>query len=227
MGAVKPKMDPQEFWNRRSKTFPRYSPEEGGFEVGMLSLARGNGAVFKGARIVDVGCGAGLYTIRLAMEAERVTALDISDGMLGVLKGDAERLGISNIDYVNSDWLDFDLPAGTGLLFCSMTPALASDEGREKAASAPGAQVVFIGWNGARRSDVVETILERYGAGPADFPNSARQTRLWLEGRGIRHEGFPVEGEWRVPFSGGDLLENCLDTLANLGVEADQSIRNF
>ena len=97
----------------------------------MLSLARKRGISFRHKRVLDIGSGSGMYTIRLALEAARVTALDISREMLDVLRTDAEALGLFNIDYVNADWLSFKTDEQYDLIFCSMTPALSNDEGRE------------------------------------------------------------------------------------------------
>ena len=76
MGILRPQKNQKDFWNKRAKTFPRYSPDEDSYEAGMLQMARENGVVFKDKTILDVGCGCGMYTIRLAMEGRQVTALD-------------------------------------------------------------------------------------------------------------------------------------------------------
>jgi SAM-dependent methyltransferase len=214
----------REFWNRRARTFPRYSPAEDCYEARMLDLAVRHGARFEGARILDVGCGTGMYAIRLAKVAARVTALDSSDAMLDILRRDAEAHGANNIDIVNSSWLDFDPGKGHDTLFCSMTPALGDEAGKEKAAACRGAAVVFIGWNGLRRSDVMEGLVARLKTTPEASPkafNNAPEMRRWLEGRGIRYEALPVEGSWRVGHAKEDLLERSLDGLSAMGVEAD------
>lgn len=212
--------DPKGFWNKRAKTFPRYSPDENGYEVCMLNLAKKHGAVFKEKRILDVGCGSGMYTIRLAMEAEKVAALDIAKEMLEVLKNDAEALGLSNVEYINSDWLGFKGGENYDLIFCSMTPALGNDEGREKVASYSGATVVYMGWNGGMNSSVMSGLYEHYRVTPQVF-NNVPDMRQWLDGRGIKYEFLPVEGQWRVPFAKDDLADKCVNMLENFDVEAD------
>ena len=214
--------DQRAFWNRRAKTFPGHSPAADGYEVRVLGLAKEAGVALKGARVLDIGCGAGLYAIRLAMEAERVTALDISEEMLKVVRRDAEALGIKNIDFVNADWLDYGPVQGYDVLWCSMTPAMGSDAGREKAAGCLGARVAYIGWNGRKPSNVMESLLARFKAeAPGKGGGNAAETREWLEARGIPYQAFPVEGTWRKPFSKEDLLAKSLMAFSDLGAEAD------
>lgn len=73
----------------------------------MLRLARENGVDFCGKTVLDVGCGSGMYTIRLAQQAAMVTALDISEEMLRILMQDAAAQGLANIRPVLSDWQHF------------------------------------------------------------------------------------------------------------------------
>ena len=41
-------------------------------------------------RILDLGCGTGRYTLRLSYEQGYIVAIDISTGMLSVLKEDSQ-----------------------------------------------------------------------------------------------------------------------------------------
>ena len=70
-----------EFWNRRAEHFPRFEEGEG-YESSMLNLAKSLGVVFTGRRVLDAGCGSGMYTLRIAREAAKVTGVDLSDRML-------------------------------------------------------------------------------------------------------------------------------------------------
>ena len=81
----------KEFWDRKARTFPRFAEGEDTYEAGILNKVRSHGVDFNGSTVLDVGCGSGMYTIRLAREAARVTALDISDEMLNILRKDAEN----------------------------------------------------------------------------------------------------------------------------------------
>lgn len=220
MKITEARNDPRSFWDKRAKTFPRYSAGESCYEAGMLNLAREHGISFRHKRVLDIGSGSGMYTIRLALEAEWVTALDISGEMLGVLRADAEALGLFNIDYVRADWLSFQTDEKFDLIFCSMTPALSDDEGREKILTLKAGRVVYIGWLDSPHSDVMAGLYERYGVAPPVY-NHAGQMHAWLQGKSMDYDSSPVSGRWRVSFDKSDLTCACRNTLNNYGADPD------
>ena len=57
-----------------------------------------------GARVLDLGCGPGLYCRRLAARGLDVTGVDFSEGSLAHARAEAGRLGLS-IDYRRGDYL--------------------------------------------------------------------------------------------------------------------------
>jgi 2-polyprenyl-3-methyl-5-hydroxy-6-metoxy-1,4-benzoquinol methylase len=212
--------NPKKFWNRRSKTFPRYSPGEDQFEAGLLRLIGEQGIAFEGRSVLDVGCGCGMYTIRLAQAAARVTALDISDEMLSILKRDAEAEGLSNLEYVNADWLDFRAAEPYDVVFCSMTPALSSAEGRLKALGLAREWLVFIGNSGLMCSEATAGLYERFGVSPKAF-DSGPEMRAWLDGRGLEYFYRPVKGQWVKLGSKSEMVELGLISLENYGIDPD------
>ena len=56
--------------------------------------------------VLDCSCGTGLQVIGLAKEGFRVTGSDISDKMLEVARRNAEKEGIVDIDFIQSDFRD-------------------------------------------------------------------------------------------------------------------------
>lgn len=219
MGTIA-ETNPKEFWNRRSKSFPRYTPGEDQFEAGVLRLIREEGLSYEGRSVLDVGCGCGMYTIRLAQEAARVTALDISDEMLSILKKDAETEGLSNLEYVNSNWLEFSTRERYDLVFCSMTPALRSEEGKLKVLRHARDWVVFIGSADLICSNVMAGLYEYYGLTP-NIVNNGPEMRNWLGGRGVKYSYRPIRGEWVKLWSKPELAERCIISLKNYGIDPD------
>lgn len=61
------------------------------------------------ANALDIGCGSGAFSRRLAERAERVVALDLSPNMIGIAK--ERSAAFSNIDFQVADVLSWEFPA--------------------------------------------------------------------------------------------------------------------
>jgi ubiquinone/menaquinone biosynthesis C-methylase UbiE len=58
---------------------------------------------------VDFGCGPGYYTIELAKKAKRVVAVDLSSGMLKKAQNKADKAGVKNIQFLQSNGTNIQL----------------------------------------------------------------------------------------------------------------------
>ncbi|WP_265823550.1 class I SAM-dependent methyltransferase [Geovibrio ferrireducens] len=223
MDTVAARAQQEKFWNNKAKNFPRYEAGEDNYESRMLNIARSHGVVFKDADILDVGCGSGMYTIRLAKEAKHVTAADISSEMLRILKDDAEAQGINNIVTYLGDWLEFKSDRKFDVVFCSMTPAVQSEEGRLKVLEHAKGWVVYMGFAGRMESCMLSGLYEHYGIIPKKF-NDAPAMREWLQNRRAEYTAYPVEGEWIVPRTYEEAASNCRDMLSIYGVTPEDDL---
>jgi release factor glutamine methyltransferase len=63
-------------------------------------------AAVESADILDIGTGTGCIAITLALERSRasVTAIDVSPDALALARDNAQRLGATNIDFIESNW---------------------------------------------------------------------------------------------------------------------------
>ena len=220
MGTVNTTDDARDFWNAKARTFPRFEDGENNYEAGMLRIARENGVDFKGKKVLDVGCGSGMYTIRIAREAQSVTAVDISEEMLRILKEDSQALGINNITCILSNWEAFDVDERFDVVFASMTPALETETGKEKLLRFANGWIVFMGFSNRMASDVMQGLFAHYGLTPKIF-NSTAKMREWLEKKGFAYTAVPVSDEWVVPWSKEELIDSCATTLTSYGVNPD------
>ena len=59
--------------------------------------------------VLDVGGGSGLMAVPIAQKVRCVTVLDISNGMLNLLKSKTESMRIFNIDIINKNWYETDI----------------------------------------------------------------------------------------------------------------------
>ena len=98
---TKQRWDGRSFWNTRAASFAAHA-RESGYCKDVLALLQ----PAPDWTVLDVGCGAGTLAIPLAPKVKSVTALDISDGMLGILGQRCTELGINNIRPVLAGWED-------------------------------------------------------------------------------------------------------------------------
>jgi len=81
----------------------------------------------EGSRIIDLGCGPGLYTNRLARRGAAVTGVDISPRSIEYARAQAAKDDLE-IDYRLGDYLEVDLGSGYDLVtmimcdFCAFSP---------------------------------------------------------------------------------------------------------
>lgn len=70
-----------------------------------------------GKRVIDLGCGPGLYARRMARRGARVTGVDFSANSIDY----ARTRDMHNVDYLVADYLEDDLPTGFDiavLIYC-------------------------------------------------------------------------------------------------------------
>ncbi|KPA15407.1 SAM-dependent methyltransferase [Candidatus Magnetomorum sp. HK-1] len=82
----------------------------------------------KGKKVIDFGCGPGLYTTKLAQKGAFVTGIDFSENSINHARTTAKEKGL-NINYIVSDYLDFETAGKFDLIimimcdFCALSPA--------------------------------------------------------------------------------------------------------
>ena len=143
---------------------------------------------FKGGEsVLDVGCGAGQYSIALSRLSNKVLGTDFSESMVARARLLAEREGADNVVFERSDWgmQDVSMPGysdGFDVTIAHCTPAIGSAESFRKLVS------VTNGWGFVtfctRRTDVIDRKLGEFvgrgfrNAHGADLPAYAFQV-LW------------------------------------------------
>ncbi len=85
-------------------------------------------ALSRGSRVIDFGCGPGLYTSRFARLGADVVGIDFSSRSIEYARDDSRRENLA-IDYVEADYLEvrldgvFDLITMIMCDFCALSPA--------------------------------------------------------------------------------------------------------
>jgi hypothetical protein len=74
--------------------------------------------------LFDIGAGMGGYDLEFARHCKHITAMEPNSACLKVLRNNAEKLGLSNIETVQTAWEDFNPDRQYDVTFSSMCPAI-------------------------------------------------------------------------------------------------------
>lgn len=95
-----------DFWDKRSESYEK-SVSKSSYTDDLLSRM----ALKPEYSVLDVGGGTGLMAVPIAKKVNKVTVLDISDGMLKHLNDKTASMGITNISVINNNWYEMDVKA--------------------------------------------------------------------------------------------------------------------
>jgi ubiquinone/menaquinone biosynthesis C-methylase UbiE len=87
----------QRFWTRRASEWDHGAGNNPGLVKVVETVIREAGAG-DGMRAVDLGCGSGQLTLRLAPEVGSVLGVDVSQRMIDLLAANAKAAGVSNVE---------------------------------------------------------------------------------------------------------------------------------
>ncbi|MCQ5091510.1 class I SAM-dependent methyltransferase [Slackia exigua] len=79
-------------------------------------------------RVLDIGCGSGIYGLALASRVGEVVGIDISPKMIEAAREKACALDARNVRFVQGDFRDMAFDGGFDLVFAHMTPAIGDSE---------------------------------------------------------------------------------------------------
>jgi ubiquinone/menaquinone biosynthesis C-methylase UbiE len=97
----------QLFWD---KIAPKYDNETKSYrELNEIMYKKIHQYSNKMFNVLDCGCGTGTITIEIAKCVKTVTAMDISNEMLKIVKAKAEKSEIENIEYKQSDLVGLNI----------------------------------------------------------------------------------------------------------------------
>jgi len=209
-------------WDEKAKNYSRYTEGEDRFEANVLKSIESLHVSIKDKSIIDIGCGTGVYTLRVAGQALHVDGVDSSKEMLEVLKKDAKELNLTNIETFVKSWDQFTLPPEKyDIALCTMSPAVNNEESYTKMTDCAKTKI-YLGWAGKRSSAVLEEIFKIHNKTYTP-PNGAEKLRKWLDSKSIVYQllEFDEERETKKEFE--KALENFAWHLEVRGVVPDRN----
>lgn len=148
----------QEIWNKKSKTYPKFSPVMRPFEAEFFAFLAECGVDFSNKSVIDIGAGTGVYSLHLAKMSKNVLALDLSDAMLEVLSTSAKEHNIKNIQTLHNT-IDGVKNSKFDIAFLTMSPALKSDDDFEIFYNL-ASEHIYMNWLKPRKSNLLDLFMD-------------------------------------------------------------------
>jgi len=211
------------FWDKMAANYPSpFAPGSLADTERVIRLVRGRGVKLDNAKILDIGCGTGIYTLPLAQRASWVVGLDASGEMLDRLLAEKKEHGLKNVSLLHASWENlglgtFNLEGAFDIVWTSMTPAVRGMEGLDKMHRCSKGWCVYIGWAGVRENEFLEKV---FGAHDLSFtaPPGAPAIRALLKKRGIEVEMDTLDTAWPWEGSVAEAREYAAGFIAQQGV---------
>lgn len=202
-------------WDKKASKYPRYKENKSEFEQQFYDSVAKFGISFKDKNIIDIGCGTGVHSLRLAKLAKKLFGVDSSQAMLDILNDDAKRLGLNNVSSIKASWSELDLEQirlksaldKFDIAFCTMSPALSSDADFCKFIDIADSHI-YLGWAKPRSSDVLEYVFSHFKKPKQKEILASKRLQSYLKRNNINYH-FSLLSEDRVALRNAkELYEN-------------------
>ena len=186
------------FWNSRARNYPLPFDPGNILKTGRIVRLLGRmGVTFKGLKLLDIGCGTGVYALPLAAQAACVLGVDSSRAMLGVFRRQCRARGIKNAACALGAWDETPRAAVKGkfgIALASMTMAVKTRADVLKMEAAAGS-CVYIGWDGVRKNELLEAVYHAHGL-EYKAPDGAPRLLKILRALGRRFKVKRIRDSW-------------------------------
>lgn len=212
------------YWNSRAPGYPLpFGRSNRGKSRRMLRLLAGLGADLAGKRVLDIGCGTGVYALPLAASGGRVLGVDSSAAMLAVYREQRRARGIKGAPCLLAEWSRLPAARVRGrfdVAFASMTAAVKTRADILKMEAAAPLRV-YIGWAGLRRNALLERVYAAHGL-KYSAPEGEERTLAILRALGRRPAVRHVRDSWTKSATVRGALEEIAVSMRVNGARFDE-----
>lgn len=215
------------FWEYKSKKYPKpFDKNVLDETLKIINEIETLGVDFEDKRILDIGCGTGIYGLVFAKikKARKVVCLDFSQGMIEKLKEEMSSYDIKNVDVVLENFADFSTEKyykGFDISFASMTPAVTNEDDVLKMELLSNEWCIYIGWVEKKEKNIFDELYEFLGINYQP-PKGFYQIKDILEKLGRIYKSSIIETSWQWSGNYEDVIEEI--SIRNKDVNIDKNL---
>ena len=211
-------------WDEMSKHYPHYGDSDMMRDVETaLSFCYESGVKFNG-EIIDIGAGTGIIDLEIALKNEvSITALDMSNEMLEILKNDAKRLGVDKkIATILGNFDEFEPKKGFDIAVASLCPAINSVKNAHKFINLTKNLGIYIAWGGYKECEFLDLLIEKPNPNIKGCIKTANMHEI-LDDLNIKFKSKLFKADWENIMSEEKAMQYAKTMLMRCELDIDEN----
>ncbi|MFH2061158.1 MAG: methyltransferase domain-containing protein [Pseudomonadota bacterium] len=195
-----------------------------------IDFFKRNRLIWDGMKVLDIGCGTGLFSLDLARQGAQVTALDFSPRMLDRFQEDIPSHLTKKITLLCKDWLTVNIKkqgweSEFDLVVAFMSPGVATPDALFKMMACSKNGCAIRGWAAKRAHPILSDLWEKIIGTPLeDKPQSILYKINLLFSMGFFPEITFDTIEWEQNVSIQDELNNQMAFFKRVSKKEDEEL---
>ncbi|WP_018084524.1 class I SAM-dependent methyltransferase [Desulfurispora thermophila] len=213
---------PVDFWNKMASHFERWANNgrnQNRVNTVLKWLEQQN-AFDQNSHILDIGAGAGVFTLPFARKVARVTALEPAPAMRRVLERRLQQAGLSNVDFCDTPFellnpKQSEMSGAYDLVFASLTPGVRDVETLHKMETCSRQWCFLCCFAGERTAPARQELWQQIMSGPLIWPaNEIIYPLNYLYNRGTPFACLIWDEDWSEDLPADLAVENLTQFFA-------------